>query len=85
MRSRFIIKTATGKRIQCILKSMFEFVPRQMTKTNTPSCNKFISSMVFTIKNIWNWLDKFQDIVFKSTKASDISNDIVKIVLLDNS
>ena len=41
--------------------------------------------MVFTIKNIWNWLDKFQDIVFKSTKASDISNDIVKIVLLDNS
>ena len=64
---------------------MFEFVLRQMTKTNTPSCNKFISSMFFTIKNIWNWLDKFQDIVFKSTKASDISKDMVKIVSLDNS
>ena len=31
--------------------------------------------MIFTVKNIiWSWPDKFQDIVFKSTKASDISN-----------
>ena len=40
--------------------------------------------MVFTIKNIGGWPDKFQDIVFKSTKASDISNVMVKIVPLDN-
>ena len=41
--------------------------------------------MVFTIKNIGRWPDKFQDIVFKSTKASDTSNVMDKIVPLDNS
>ena len=41
--------------------------------------------MVFTIKNIGGWPDKFQDIVFKSTKASDTSNVMAKIVPLDNS
>ena len=31
--------------------------------------------MIFTVKNIiGSWPDKFQDIVFESTKASDISN-----------
>ena len=57
-----------------------------MTQANTQSCNKFDSSMVFTIKNtIGGWPDKFQDIVFKSTRASDISNVMVKTVPLDNS
>ena len=41
--------------------------------------------MIFIIKNIWGWPDKFQDIVFKSTKGSDISNVMVKIVPLVNS
>ena len=42
--------------------------------------------MIFTIKNIvGGWPDKFEYIVFKSTKASDISNVMVKIVPLDNS
>ena len=67
---------------------MFEFVFTQMTKFNTQSCNKFDSSMIFTIKNIIEgWPDNFQDIAiaFKSTKASDISNVMVKIVPADNS
>ena len=52
---------------------MFEYVFTQMTKANTQSCNKFNSSMIFTFKNIiWGWPDKIQDIVFKSTKASNI-------------
>ena len=52
---------------------MFEYVFTQMTKANTQSCNKFNSSMIFTFKNIiWGWSDKIQDIVFKSTKASNI-------------
>ena len=52
-----------------------------MTQANTQSCNKFDSSMVFTIKNtIGGWPDKFQDVVFKSTRASDISNVMVKTV-----
>ena len=42
--------------------------------------------MMFTIKNIiGGWPDNFLDVVFKSTKASDISNVMVKIVPLDNS
>ena len=42
--------------------------------------------MIFTFENIiWGWLHKIQDIAFKSTKASDISNVKVKIVPLDNS
>ena len=42
--------------------------------------------MIFTFKNIiWGWPHKIQDIAFKSTKASDISNVKVKIVPLDNS
>ena len=57
-----------------------------MTKANTQSCNKFNSSVIFTFKNIiWGWPDKVQDIVFKSTEASDIWNVKVKIVPLDNS
>ena len=65
---------------------MFEFVFAQMTKANTRSCNKFNSSMISTFKNIiWGWPYKIEDIVFKSTKASDISNFKVKIVPLDNS
>ena len=57
-----------------------------MTKTNMQSCNKFDSSMIFTIKNIiGGWPNKFQDIVFKSTKAFDISSVTVKIVPLGNS
>ena len=65
---------------------MFQFVFTQMTKANTQSCNKFDSSMIFTIKNTTGgWSDKFQDIVFESTKASDISNVIVKTVSLNNS
>ena len=54
---------------------MFEFVFTQMAKANTQSCNKFDFSMIFTIKNIIRgWPDKFQDVVFKCTKASNISN-----------
>ena len=65
---------------------MFEFVFTQVTKINKQTCNKFDFSMIFTIKNtIGGWPDKFQDIIFKSTKASDISNVMVKIVALDNS
>ena len=57
----------------------------QMTPANTQSCNQFDSSMIFTIKNIvGGWPDKFQDIVFKSTKASDFSIVRVKTVPLDN-
>ena len=42
--------------------------------------------MIFTIKNIiGHWSDKFQDIAFKSTKASDISKVMVTIAPLDNS
>ena len=38
------------------------------------------------LKNIvWGWPDKFEYIVFKSTKASDISNVMVKIVPLRDS
>ena len=41
--------------------------------------------MISTIKNIiGGWPDKFQDILFKSTKASDISNVMVKVVPPDN-
>ena len=59
---------------------------RQMTKANTQSCNKFDSSMISTIKIIiGGWPDKSQDIVFKGTKASGISNVMVKIVPLDSS
>ena len=58
----------------------------QMTKANTQSCNKFDSSMIFSIKIIiGGWPDKSQDIVFKGTKASGISNVMVKIVPLDSS
>ena len=65
---------------------MFEFVFTQMTKANTQSRNKFVSSITFTIKNIiGDWPDKFKNIVFKSTKTSDISNVMVKIVPLNNS
>ena len=65
---------------------MFEFVFTQVTKTNTLSCNKFDSSMISTIKDIiGGWPDKFQDIVFKNTKASDISTVMVKVVPPDNS
>ena len=64
---------------------MLQFVFTQITKANTLSCNKFNSSMIFKFKNIiWGWPDKIQDIAFKSTKASDILNDKVKIVPLDN-
>ena len=42
--------------------------------------------MIFTIKNIIRgWPDKFQNIVFKSTKAFDVSHAMVKIVSFDNS
>ena len=42
--------------------------------------------MIFTIKNIIRgWPDKFQNIVFKSTKAFDVSHAMVKIVPFDNS
>ena len=42
--------------------------------------------MISTIKDIiGGWRDIFQDIVFKSTKASDISNVMVKVVPPDNS
>ena len=65
---------------------MFEFVFTEMTKANTQFCDNFDSSMIFTIKSIIEgWPDKFQDIVFKSTKGSDISNVKVEIVPLDNS
>ena len=65
---------------------MFEFVLAQMTNANTQFSNKFDSSISFTIKNtIGGWSDKFQDIVFKNTKASNFSNDMVKTVPLDNS
>ena len=57
-----------------------------MTEANMQSCNKFDSSMIFITKNIIEgWADKFQDIVFESIKASDISNVMVKIVPLENS
>ena len=50
------------------------------------SYNKFDSSMIFTIKNIiGGWPNKFQDIVFKSTEAFDISSVTVKTVPLGNS
>ena len=65
---------------------MFEFVFMQMTKAYTQSCNMFDSSMIFTVKyTLGGWPDKFQDIVFKSTKASDISNVMINTVPLDNS
>ena len=65
---------------------MFAFVFAQMTETNMQSCNKFDSSMIFITKNIIEgWADKFQDIFFESTKASDILNVMVKIVPLENS
>ena len=65
---------------------MFEFVFTQMTntqKTNTHSYKKFDSSMIFII--IGGCPDKFQDIVFKSTKATNILNIMVNIVSPNNS
>ena len=57
-----------------------------MAKANTQSCNKFDSSLIFKIKSIIGGRPyKFQNVVFKSTKASDISNVMVEIVPLDNS
>ena len=45
---------------------MFEFVLKQMTKVNAQSCNKFDSSMIFTIKNTFGGRpDKFQNIFKK--------------------
>ena len=45
-----------------------------------------IRSMIFTTRStIGDWPDKFQDIVFKNTKASDLSNDMFKTVTFDNS
>ena len=41
--------------------------------------------MISTIKNIGGWPERLQDNAFKSTKTSDISNAMVKIVPLDNS
>ena len=42
--------------------------------------------MILIIKSIiGGWPEKFQDIVFKSTKSSDITSFMVKIVPLDNS
>ena len=65
---------------------MFEFGFTQMTKANTQSCKKFNFSIIFTIKNtIGSWLEKFQDIIFKSTKASNILNVMVKTIPLNNS
>ena len=64
---------------------MFEFGSTQMTKANTQSCNKFNFSIIFTIKNtIGSSPEKFQDIIFKSTKASDILNVMFKTVPLNN-
>ena len=37
MRSPLNIKTTVANRIKCVLKTMFEFVFTQMTKTNTQS------------------------------------------------
>ena len=64
---------------------MFEFVFMQMTKANMQSYDRFDSSTIFTIKNIGGWPDKFQNIVFKSTIASDTSNLMIKIVPLNKS
>ena len=65
---------------------MFEVLFMQLTKVNTESCNKCDCSLIFTIKNIIEgWPDKFQDIAFKSTKASDILNVMVNIFPFDNS
>ena len=42
--------------------------------------------MILIIKSIiGGWPEKFQDIVFKSNKSSDITSFMVKIVPLDNS
>ena len=66
--------------------SIFESVFTEMAKANTQSCNKFDSSMTFKIESIIGGRPyKFQNVVFKSTKPSDISNVMVKIVPLDNS
>ena len=68
------------------LKTTFEFAFTQMTKAYMQSFNRFDSSKIFTIKStIGGWPDKFQDIVFESSKDSDISNVIVKAVPLDGS
>ena len=65
---------------------MFEVLFMQLTKVNTESCNKCDCSLIFTINNIIEgWPDKFQDIAFKSTKASDILNVMVNIFPFDNS
>ena len=62
---------------------MFEFAVAQIAKASTQSCNEFDSSTIFTIKSIiGGWPDKFQDIVFKNTKASNFSNVLVKNVPL---
>ena len=65
---------------------MFEFVFAKMTKANTQSSNEFDFYMIFAIKNtIGDQPYKFQNIVFKSTKASYFSNAMVKTVPLNNS
>ena len=44
----------------CILKTMFDFVFKQMTKVNTQYCNKLDFSMILKIKNaIGGCPDKF--------------------------
>ena len=57
-----------------------------MIKAKTQFCNEFDSSMILIIKNtVRGWPDKFQDIVFKNTKAPEISDFMVKTVTLNNS
>ena len=51
-----------------------------MIKANAQSSNEYHSSMIFIIikYTVGGWPDKFQDIIFKNTNASDFSNVMVK-------
>ena len=52
----FNIKATQTKWIQSNLKTMFEFMPTQMTKTKAQSCEIFDSFAVVAIKNtVWKW------------------------------
>ena len=50
MNSRFNIITAVTNRIECILKTAFEFMLSQMTKSKSNSCNIFDSYRIMAIK-----------------------------------
>ena len=70
MNSRFNIITAVTNRIECILKTAFEFMLSQMTKSKSNSCNMFDSYRIMAIKKrIRRRPYEFQYVTFENIVA----------------